>query len=93
MTDQASLTRAANARTVTGGAGAEIEAVPAIRSVGARRLRAPYLVAREHQIHVGDRPVVTARITYVGVEAGTSVTAKPPARVRAHLGEPPDAPS
>lgn len=42
----------------------------------------------EHQLRVDDRLVASVRITYVGVEAGTSVTAPPPARVRAHLGEP-----
>ena len=42
----------------------------------------------EHRLHVGDRPVVSVLVTYVGVEAGTSVTLAPPARVRRHLGEP-----
>ena len=36
----------------------------------------------DHQLHVGDRTVVSVLVTYVGVEAGTSVTAAPPARVR-----------
>ena len=39
-------------------------------------------------IHVGERPVASALVTYVGVEAGTSVPNAPPAAVRAHLGEP-----
>ncbi|MGZ4694637.1 MAG: acyl-CoA thioesterase [Acidimicrobiales bacterium] len=42
----------------------------------------------DHQVHVDDRPVVSVLVTYVGVQAGTSTTAAPPARVRAHLGEP-----
>jgi acyl-CoA thioester hydrolase len=35
---------------------------------------------------VGGRPVFTATITYVGVEAGTTQPAPPPAEVRALLG-------
>jgi len=42
-----------------------------------------------HELRVGDRPVVSVLVTYVGVEAGTSTTAPPPERVRRHLGEPP----
>jgi acyl-CoA thioester hydrolase len=42
----------------------------------------------DHQLHVGDRHVVSVRITYVGVEAGTVTTMAAPDRVRAHLGEP-----
>ena len=41
-----------------------------------------------HRLHVGARPVVSVLVTYVGVEAGSAVTAAPPARVREHLGEP-----
>lgn len=37
---------------------------------------------------VGERPVFTARITYVGVVPGTTTTAPPPAAVRRALGEP-----
>jgi acyl-CoA thioester hydrolase len=37
---------------------------------------------------VGERPVFTAAITYVGVVAGTTQTMPPPAEVRAALGEP-----
>jgi YbgC/YbaW family acyl-CoA thioester hydrolase len=37
---------------------------------------------------VGERPVLTAAITYVGVVAGTTETMPPPAEVRAALGEP-----
>jgi len=44
----------------------------------------------DHQLLVGDRRVVSVLVTYVGVAAGTSVTAAPPARVRRHLGEPAD---
>ena len=37
---------------------------------------------------VGERPVFTAAITYVGVERGTTTTMPPPPEVRAALGEP-----
>jgi acyl-CoA thioester hydrolase len=37
---------------------------------------------------VGERPVFTAIITYVGVVAGTTETMPPPPEVRAALGEP-----
>jgi YbgC/YbaW family acyl-CoA thioester hydrolase len=37
---------------------------------------------------VGERPVFTAAITYVGVVKGTTTTMPPPAEVRAALGEP-----
>lgn len=37
---------------------------------------------------VGQRPVVTATITYVGVRTGTAEPTPPPAAVRALLGEP-----
>jgi YbgC/YbaW family acyl-CoA thioester hydrolase len=37
---------------------------------------------------VGERPVFTATITYVGVVAGTTETMPPPPEVRAALGEP-----
>jgi acyl-CoA thioester hydrolase len=39
----------------------------------------------DHQLHVGDRRVVSVLVTYVGVEAGTATTMAPPDRVRAHL--------
>ncbi len=35
---------------------------------------------------VGERRVMEAEMTYVGVEAGTTRPAPPPAEVRAHLG-------
>ncbi|MBA2625272.1 MAG: acyl-CoA thioesterase [Acidimicrobiia bacterium] len=41
---------------------------------------------------VGERPVFTARITYVGVVDGTTTSAPPPPAVRAALGEPVAAP-
>ena len=37
---------------------------------------------------VGERPVFTAAITYVGVVKGTTTTMPPPPEVRAALGEP-----
>jgi acyl-CoA thioester hydrolase len=37
---------------------------------------------------VGERPVFTATITYVGVVAGTTTTMPPPPEVRSALGEP-----
>jgi acyl-CoA thioester hydrolase len=37
---------------------------------------------------VGERPVFTAAITYVGVVDGTTTPMAPPAEVRAALGEP-----
>jgi YbgC/YbaW family acyl-CoA thioester hydrolase len=37
---------------------------------------------------VGQRPVFTAAITYVGVVAGTTTTMPPPAEVRSTVGEP-----
>jgi acyl-CoA thioester hydrolase len=36
---------------------------------------------------VGERPVATATITYVGVKVGTTETMAPPAEVRTLLGE------
>jgi YbgC/YbaW family acyl-CoA thioester hydrolase len=36
---------------------------------------------------VGERPVFTATITYVGVVAGTTTTMAPPAEVRTALGD------
>jgi acyl-CoA thioester hydrolase len=39
-------------------------------------------------IHVGGRPVFTADMTYVGVEAGTTTPLAAPPQVRRHLGEP-----
>jgi len=42
----------------------------------------------EHRLHVGDREVVTAVTTYVGIEAGTATVMAPPDSVRRHLGEP-----
>ena len=41
-----------------------------------------------HELSVQGRAVVTALVTYVGVEAGTTRPIPPPASVRAHLGEP-----
>ena len=40
-----------------------------------------------HEVHVADGSVATVAVTYVGVEAGTSVTAPPPLAVRQHLGD------
>jgi acyl-CoA thioester hydrolase len=37
-------------------------------------------------VHVGERPVMAAAITYVGVEHGTTDPMPAPAAVRAHLG-------
>ena len=45
------------------------------------------------RIHVADRPVFVADMTYVGVEAGTSRPIPVPDAVRRHLGEPTGAPS
>ena len=39
-------------------------------------------------LRVGDRPVASALITYVGVAAGTATPSPPPDAMRRHLGEP-----
>jgi acyl-CoA thioester hydrolase len=65
--------------------------VIAIESTIARWGTTSFVV--DHDLHVGDRSVVSVVVTYVGIEAGTSRTAPPPPRVRAHLGEPPAPPS
>ena len=41
----------------------------------------------EYQASVGERPVATGTITYVGVKVGTTETQPPPPEVRAFLGE------
>lgn len=43
-----------------------------------------------HRVHVAGREVLTARITYVGVEPGANRPLPPPAQFRRHLGEPDD---
>jgi len=43
-----------------------------------------------HRVHVGERAVLSAVITYVGVEPGTNRPVPPPRQVRGHLGEPGD---
>jgi acyl-CoA thioester hydrolase len=40
-----------------------------------------------HQVRTGDHDVLTATITYVGVDAGTTNPAPPPDRIRRHLGD------
>jgi acyl-CoA thioester hydrolase len=40
-----------------------------------------------HDLSVGERPVLTVDVTYVGVEAGTTLPIPPPEPIRRHLGE------
>jgi acyl-CoA thioester hydrolase len=39
-----------------------------------------------HDLRVGDRPIMAADITYVGVEPGTDHPIEPPPEIRTHLG-------
>ncbi len=41
-----------------------------------------------HDLSVGERPVLEADITYVGVEPGTNRPIPPPDQIRRHLGGP-----
>ena len=43
-----------------------------------------------HRVHVAERPVLHALITYVGIEPGTNRPIGPPEPIRRHLGEPDD---